>query len=248
MKRSRRLAIATLSCALFVASCAQEATPVDNAPDLLWAESFRWESNPGIDLESPAAQVVRASVESDEITLTLGRRYTYPGYVDAAGEHGTPRSEGPRGGIGTLTMKLVELTQSTDAFHALVCLDTSQTSTLIDGSYVLPKQSPFYVLHAYRISARLAEPSMEAPTSQPLQEMLVPRETHPLSGPPGRSPRPTADVFGDWKITEFAMSAAPEDRAPCLEWAEQRWGGPNPPAPTRTEAEPPAIEPFHPGW
>ncbi|MGW9565175.1 hypothetical protein [Prescottella equi] len=187
-------------------------------------------------------------MESDEITLTLGRRYTYPGYVDAAGEHGTPRTNGPRGGIGTLTMKLVELEQSPDAIDALACLDTTQVSTLVDGKYVLPTQSPFYVLHAYRISARLAESSTEPPDSPALRETFVPKETHPLSGPPGRSARPTADVFGDWEITEFAMSATPEDRAPCLEWTEQRWGGSNPPAPIRSESEPPAIEPFYPGW
>lgn len=246
MKRVASLAIA-LAAALSLTACTREM-PVENMPDPLWAESFRWESTPRTDLDSPAAQLVRATVESDEITLTLGRRYTYPGYIDAAGEHSTPRTNGPRGGIGTLTMKLVELEQTPDAIDALACLDTSQVSTLLDGQYVLPKQSPFYVLHAYRISARLAEPSTKPPDSQALRETVVPKETHPLSGPPGRSARPTADVFGDWEITEFAMSAAPEDRAPCLEWAEQRWGGPNPPAPTRTESEPPVIEPFYPGW
>ncbi|MFM1723923.1 hypothetical protein ABEU20_002496 [Rhodococcus sp. PAM 2766] len=246
MKRVACLAIA-LAAALSLTACTRE-TPVENVPDLLWAESFRWESTPGTDLDSPAAQLVRATVESDEITLTLGRRYTYPGYIDAAGEHGTTRTKGPQGGIGTLTMKLVELEQEPDAIDALVCLDTTQVSTLVDGKYVLPKQSPFYVLHAYRVSARLFTQSTEQPGSASPRQNLVPRETHPLSGPSGRSARPTADVFGDWMITEFAMSAAPESRAPCLEWAEQRWGSPNPPAPTRTESEPPVIEPFYPGW
>ncbi|NKS79703.1 hypothetical protein GS530_01205 [Rhodococcus hoagii] len=246
MKRVACLAIA-LAAALSLTACAQE-TPVEDMPDLLWAESFRWESAPGIGLDSPAAQVVRATVESDEIALTLGRRYTYPGFIDAAGEHRTTRSKEPEGGIGTLTAKLAKLEESPDAINALVCLDTAQISSLVDGKYVLPKQDPFYVLHAYRISARLSEPSIETPASPSRNETLEPRETHPLSGPPGRAARPAADVFGDWTITEFAMSAAPENRAPCREWAEQRWGGPNPPAPTRTEAAPPEIKPFYPGW
>ncbi|WP_305094536.1 hypothetical protein [Prescottella sp. R16] len=180
--------------------------------------------------------------------MALGLRYTYPGYLEASDGAGTLPSKGPDGGIGTLRMQLAELEESPTRFDALVCLDTTQISTLADDRYRLPTGDPFYVLHAYRISARLSDPATEPPTSPSSEDLLVPSETYVLAGPPGRDARPSGDVFGNWKITEFAMSAAPEDRDPCLAWAEQRWGGPNPPAPTRTDAEPPAIEPFHPGW
>ncbi|WP_137725574.1 hypothetical protein [Prescottella subtropica] len=232
-------------CALTLATACAETIPVDSSPDLLWAESFRWESTPGIELESPTAAVVRAAVESDAITLSLGRKYAYPGYADAAGDHGTSRYKWPAGAIGTLAMNLIELEQSPNSLSAFVCIDTTGIASPEEGRYPLPATDPFYVLHAYRISAQRDH---TMPDAAPPTEVSTPATATTLPGPPGRNFRPTENVFDNWELTEFAMSAAPEDIQRCRPWAKQRWGGPNPPVPTRTEAEPPVVEPFHPGW
>ncbi|NKS29720.1 hypothetical protein GS534_04540 [Rhodococcus hoagii] len=125
MKRVASLAIALAAGVLSLTACTREM-PVENMPDPLWAESFRWESTPGTDLDSPAAQLVRATVESDEITLTLGRRYTYP-VTSTLPVSTAPHGPTALGRIGTLTMKLVELEQTPDAVEALACLDTTQS-------------------------------------------------------------------------------------------------------------------------
>ncbi|MGW4480929.1 hypothetical protein [Rhodococcus triatomae] len=101
---------------------------------------------------------------------------------------------------------------------------------------------------AYRISAEIRDSSDDIPTTTREIDFAVPTPDGELVGPPGRDPRPSGNVFGDWKVTAFKMDASPSIRNQCRGWLEERWGGPTPPPPTRTELEPPTVEPFYPGW
>ncbi|WP_137725573.1 hypothetical protein [Prescottella subtropica] len=191
-------------------------------------------------------------MESNEIEKSIGRRYTYPGYAEAGtagiGVLGGAIPLHPRtGSIGTMPMKLVVQQESPDFIDAVVCSDLTRATNLRDGLYPLPPSGATFALASYRLIAQRgprATPLSDAPSVNVLQ----PQPSHDLIGPVGRAAAPTTDVFKGWTLTEFTMSASPEVRDPCLAWAEQRWGGTNPPAPTRTEVEPPVIEPFYPGW
>ncbi|MGW9565177.1 hypothetical protein [Prescottella equi] len=239
--------------ALGTAACQAGGTP-DLPTPATYSLSFQWDdSDPAIDLESAGARVVRAAAESDTIEMDIGRQYTYPGYVDAVGENGTVKGGlwgvDPGAQIGTLHLKLAVIQESAGFIDAVICRDETGMTDRSDNRFPLPATDPSLALWAISITAERGHlVELPAPTTLPLalphQEPALPE----LAGPPGRSPRPTEDVFGDWKITRYKHDYSPETRQLCYPWIEQRWGGPNPPAPTRSEAEPPAIEPFYPGW
>ncbi|NKS61384.1 hypothetical protein GS504_28395 [Rhodococcus hoagii] len=257
MRARQRITTTALVSALALGTAACQA---DSTPDLPTPEtyslSFQWDdSDPTIDLESAGARVVRAAAESDTIEMDIGRQYTYPGYADAVGGNGTVKGGlwgvDPGEQIGTLHLKLAVKQESAGLIDAVICRDETGMTDRRDNRFPLPSTDRSLALWAIRITAQRGDPvesAGPAPTTPPLtlphQEPTLPD----MAGPPGRSPRPTEDVFGDWKITRYEHDYSPETRQLCYPWIEQRWGGKNPPAPTRSEAEPPAIEPFYPGW
>ncbi|EME22344.1 hypothetical protein G419_05412 [Rhodococcus triatomae BKS 15-14] len=139
--------------------------------------------------------------------------------------------------------------QSDRRINAVVCLDTTGVSNYRDGGYPLHQQDALSAGPVYRVSAEIPDTDSDFPTTERRGvELTAPTPDESLAGPPGRDPRPSGNVFGDWQITEFKMDATRAARGHCDAWREQRWGGPTPPPPTRTELEPPTVEPFYPGW
>jgi hypothetical protein len=248
-----KIAIAAAAALILSCSaCTSGSAPVEDAPEP-WPVSFRWDdSDPSVDLDSPGIKAIRAATESDEIELSLGREYTYPGYPESAGPNGsiggeTPITQ-PVHRIGTQHLKLALSSTTPSAIDAVVCFDETGVSHDAGGTYPLSDADRAGALRAISIRAELK--TDEAPTTpQPADPAShqVPKMP-PMEGPPGRDPRPDGNVFGDWRITHYKWDYSAPARQLCYPWADQRWGGENPPPPTRTELEPPTVEPFYPGW
>lgn len=144
-----------------------------------------------------------------------------------------------RAGVGTAYLHL-KLDHDS---RWIVCKDMSETATKVDGKYPYPdpanrKQN----LEAIAIGLA-GEVDSTAKNSQPAKVPSGPI----IPGPPDRSARPNHDVFSRFALVHYQYEYD-NYRKPCVDWAESRWGGPQPPKPTRTENEPPKIEPFSPGW
>lgn len=250
----RRTSTWALTAVVALSTVACQSGNDEVGPPATYSVSYRWDdTDPTVDLESPAISAIRATVESDDIELDIGRQYTYPGYVEAVGPNGTVPGglwkEGPGQQIGTLNLKVVVKAISDTAIDAVVCRDETTFSRNVEGRYPLPSADRSGAMWALSVAARRTASTdhgvaSTSPQPFPLREPAMAE----MTGPPGRSPRPAESVFGDWHITEYRDDYSSETRALCFPWIEQRWGGPIPPAPTRSEAEPPAIEPFYPGW
>ncbi|TQF65782.1 hypothetical protein FK531_20345 [Rhodococcus spelaei] len=232
-------------------SCGSDDQP-ELGPTAPWSVSFRWDdTDPTVDLESPAVRSIRAAAESDQIEMGIGRDYTYPGYPEAAGPNGTVggkiRMDDTADEIGTLYFKLVVRTASESSIDGVLCRDETGQSRDVDGHFPLPDPSRSLSLWAINVTAERADSPNDTPTTSPTipqREPVMPE----MTGPVGRTARPSGNVFGDWKITRYNGDFSTPTRQLCYPWVEQRWGGPTPPAPSRSDQEPPTIEPFYPGW
>ncbi|NKR43382.1 hypothetical protein GS503_21690 [Rhodococcus hoagii] len=254
----RRLTVTAVTSAVLVAITASacgtdEFTPAE--PPKQWSVSFRWDdSDPAIDLSASAIRAIRGAVESDDIEVGIGREYTYPGYLDAAGNNRTMGNktwtDDPADPVGTLHLRIVLGEVTPTSVDAVVCRDETGITRGANGQYPMPPTTQTFGLWATRVAVEMSEsvhqtaPESSASPRVDLREPVLPT----MTGPPGRSPRPGEDVFGDWKVTEYEGDFSTTTRNLCKSWLERRWGGQNSPAPARTESEPPTIEPFHPGW
>ncbi len=240
-----------LALTLMCVGCSSTAD-MPAAPTRSWSVSFQWSNTENVDLDSPPISAIRAAAENNLIALGIGRRYTYPGYLEAAGPNATAIAvnalDNTVGPIGTLRLNLL-LEQATEQrVDAIVCTHDTDVSQPTDGRFPLARNYASGALWATRVTVE--KPDTPAPgwtdriDDVDLETPLLPL----MTGPEGRAPRPADNVFGDWRITHYELEYARPSYDACLPWAQQRWGGSNPPAPNRTEADPPVIEPFYPGW
>lgn len=228
----------------FVTSCGLQGEDEDSRPVPQWSISFRWTAPDGVDLDSPSAQMVRATIESNTIAEFLNRDYGYPGWR-AADDASNPDAVIPhqmREGIGTAYLHLIPY-QEVPRPLWVVCKDMSETTSVVDGKYPLPNPN-----HRKENLEAISVQIADAPSGEPKNDepSLIPAGP-PILGPPGRAARPTEDVFSNLVFVHY-QDNMDNYRALCLAWAESRWGGPQPPKPSRTENEPPEIHPFSPGW
>ncbi|ORL10298.1 hypothetical protein A6I85_19065 [Prescottella equi] len=247
--------VASTALAVFTTAACETDRPTDIEPAKQWSVSFQWDgADPAVDLSTPAIRAIRGAVESDAIEVGIGKPYTYPGYIEAAGLNRTIGGEAwtddPADPVGTLRLKIVVREVTPTSVDTVVCRDETGVTRSAGGRYPLPPTTQAYGLWATRVSVERADSPNQTSAAIPSYAAVTLREpTSPeMTGPPGRSPRPDEDIFGGWKISEYEGDYSIATRSLCMPWIEQLWGGANPPAPARTETEPPAIEPFYPGW
>jgi hypothetical protein len=203
-------------------SASQPNTRFPNWPTLLDEFRFQWSTEPGIDVTTGPAMVVRAYLESYRVAeATLNADNVYPGFNRATPENtaregnyqfqlvnirpmgypraGTPDEAVPRFGFEAL--HLLELTPVGNAYRAVVC----------SGSYsefVASKTHPgkFVSINADgdgqplpRGSSGVSGIQIELTQHDPRVGSNPPAVvTQPQQGP---LPAPDQDVFGNWFIT-----------------------------------------------
>lgn len=192
---------------LSVSACGTDevTTPIDATESIVKGYSVpdninynvRWSADPGIDLFSRPAVVVRAYMESYYLAihghaLAAG----YPGFADATSQQRDRVDFDYWNGLelerlaGTQFEHLLALAPTSDGWAATVC----------SGNYAVmaEKDSRFF---------NLAGPSPQAETVR----IVAPEQTLPVTSEPlaaeGAERAPSADVFAGWKIAEHEQAA-----------------------------------------
>ena len=224
--------IAVTLCAV-VAGCGPKdvAHPAAPAPKNPWTGTLSdlrvvWSAEPGIDLLTTPAVVVRAYLESIFLAANAGDiGYAYPGFTHAVAPNapqGQPDSARDR--WPDTAHPLRDRLVGTDRYHflrvdtagrqvaAVVC-DWAYGSALDlgDGNYgwksTLPATDPAARIAVHRVA-------MTAPEDGPVA---------PLPPQKGTAAAPVDDVFGGWHIVGHNMTAdrVPESNTDPLEWPSE---------------------------
>ncbi|WP_174185589.1 hypothetical protein [Nocardia barduliensis] len=237
-----------LSAVTGLSSCTEEE--ITEKP-LRWSISFRWSTEPELDLDSDWAMAIRGAIESNTIAQFLNLEYGYPGWTDlraSAVDLDAHWPHPPLEGIGTAYFHLIKYETPAGTDAAIVCKDMTLTAKKIGDTYPHPnRDNAKEILEAIQVDVG------RVPLLPPNKDRYRPVKTPDgptIPGPPGRSPRPSGNVFSRIVDVYYPHGNAQgdRDRNHCLPWAESRWRGTQPPQPNRPESEPPQIEPFFPGW
>lgn len=234
-------AAAILVCT--TSSCGHESKKSATVPP--WAISFRWSAEPGVDLNSNEIRMVRAAIESNTIATYLSVAYGYPGWQEASDHSVDVDAYTPHAmteGIGTAYLHIIPL-PTPGGTRDIVCKDMTGTARKVGNNYPIPDPAkPLEGLDV--IAVDVAGISNVDPATIKRTETPSGPE---IPGPPYKSARPKSNVFSQFTFVSYPHGGS-QYRDLCNPWTESRWGGPQPPKPTRTENEPPKIEPFTPGW
>jgi hypothetical protein len=199
-----------------------------NWPPLLNDFRFRWTAEPGIDVTTGPAMVVRAYLESYGVaTYTLNTDNLFPGFRRATPENQAPEGDflwqlvhiqplgrgytktakdaGPN--FGYEALHFLELTPTGDGYRAVVC----------SGEYA-------HFIESDARPGKFVSVDVTQDTAQPFQQgdsgvytyqidltqhdpRLIPNPPAPVSTPQGGpAPAPNQDVFGDWFFTGASSS------------------------------------------
>lgn len=184
-----------------------------------WPENFTdftiaWSAEPGLDLKTRPAVVVRAYVESFQLVrLTGDEKYFYPGFRRSVERRSNlwPETKYPAEmpWVGTERDHILKISRSGNNVTSVVC-------AYMYGSAQQEKNG--------RYSAQAGPPFEPNGGIYPVQITLTaPNDKSTLPPQIGPSRTPLDDVFGDWKITGhsggyFTTSAWPgyeQDRDTC---------------------------------
>jgi len=240
MTRRIALIFALITTVAFAGGCHAEAPkspptegnssdqPYPNWPPLLNDFRFHWTAEPGIDVTTGPAMVVRAYLEAyDTAWFTLNLDNLFPGFRRATPENQKPEGDflwqlvdiRPLGSGYTKTAKdarphfgyqdlhFLELTPTGNGYRAIVC----------SGEYAHFVESPshpgkFVSIGVNEDAAQLYRPSDRGvyPYQIDLTQhdpRLLPNPPAPVSAPQrGPAPAPDHDVFGDWFFTGASSS------------------------------------------
>jgi hypothetical protein len=228
LANTRRLFAAALL--LIVAGCtpnAPEATPSTAPPPTIdrWGGLLQdlrelWNAEPGIDLLTGPAVIVRAYRESIELAQSMGKNdYVYPGFARAV-LPSEPNSEQmskwdrwptlatpvTEARFGNLKSHILTIARSGRDVAAVVCSYTYATATENGtGKFVSRGKSSAGTnpgISAYYV--KMLAPEQETRQARPPQK--------------GPSPAPVTDVFGEWKITGSLNSVAYIEADLIHEW------------------------------
>jgi hypothetical protein len=199
-----------------------------NWPPLLNDFRFHWSAEPGIDVTTGPAMVVRAYMESYDVAwFTLNLDNLFPGFRRATPENQEPQGDflwqlvhiRPLGSGYTKTAKdarphfgyqdlhFLELTPIGNGYRAIVCSGEYAhfvESTVRPGKFV-----------SIGVNDETAQPNRGGGNGvYPYQidvtqhdSRLIPNPPAPLTTPQrGPAPAPDQDVFGDWFITGASSS------------------------------------------
>ncbi|MDV7243075.1 MULTISPECIES: hypothetical protein [Rhodococcus] len=208
-------------------------------PEILYTNV--WSADPGIDLLSRNAELVRATYEAGELTSFVGLEKSYSGFADAVGgpaRRGNPdkddfstwlEPEDTRQVAGTNFTHLTDWATTDSQVGATVC------------TYALfTEPAPNMTLNPLSVAFRI---ELERTDEEPGQAGIP--DTDPAQEDPRAHRVPTWNVFDGWKITKLLyLRLLTDDVIPqgCTDWWRQQF-----PAftenPSGTLAAPPGFEP-----
>jgi hypothetical protein len=222
--------IAVAALCVSIAGCGPTAVqrPAAPPPKIPWTATLAdvravWSADPGIDLLTAPAVVVRAYLESIFVAANQGDiGYAYPGFTHAvapnasAGQPDSARDRWPDTAhplrdrlVGTDRYHILHIDTAGPQVTAVVC-DWAYTSALDlgDGNYgwkaTLPATDPAARIAVHRVA-------MTAPAGSPTSS-LPPQQ--------GTAAAPVDDVFGGWHIVGHDMTA---DRVPGTNTDSAQW-------------------------
>jgi hypothetical protein len=206
--------LGTVACVLLllVVTACTKGTPTPAPPPNAierWSGAaadvrYRWSADPGIDLLSGPAVIVRAYIESVELAeIMFSADYVYPGFDRAVSPDG-PNYVGPRPDlvyppehppVGTEYGHILGIEQKGRDVVATVCgYGYASAFNLGDGSVK--------VNHYSNYGTSITRVTMLAPVDEPM--VPLPPQIGPL-------PAPVDDVFGDWRVAASNLGLLASD-------------------------------------
>ncbi|SUA72750.1 Uncharacterised protein [Nocardia otitidiscaviarum] len=205
-------------------------------PDEVRNATVVWSAEPGIDLFSTPATLMRAANESDIIGSYAGLEHAYPGYANALDRPYATRYqvESYRGTIAGTVLNHIQRIQDTgDGYLVEFCALPNAYGQLDDGRYRR------WYGRGSALAARFTRTDDTlAPTTS------TPTTTTTPSPAPDRMhwQAPTYNVFTGWTISYVVNETS------CDDWALSLY----PDAPVENEISysdtPPPVQPAYPGW
>jgi hypothetical protein len=199
-----------------------------NWPPLLNDFRFHWTAEPGIDVTTGPAMVVRAYLEAyDTAWFTLNLDNLFPGFRRATPENQKPEGDflwqlvgiRPLGSGYTKTAKdarphfgyqdlhFLELTPARNGYRAIVC--SGEYAHFVEST---ARPGKFVSIGVNEDTAQLYRPGDKGvyPYQIDLTQhdpRLIPNPPAPMTTPQhGPAPAPDEDVFGDWFFTGVSSS------------------------------------------
>ncbi|MDT5112086.1 MAG: hypothetical protein QOE20_3976 [Mycobacterium sp.] len=211
------LAVSTLvaGCHLF----GDDQAAIDRWGGLLSDLRYQWDAEPGIDVTTGAAIPVRAYIESRILAQSTGNLdYAYPGFTRAVPSDGDPNLR------PNVNHPRDDALIGNSRYHILSLNRTGATVTATVCNY-------YYTLASEQDDDKYESAAAGRSEPQGVDALRItlsaPPEPSPLPPQVGPSPAPSADVFGDWRITEFEFPTKPgfasqwpnydADEAKCVE-------------------------------
>ncbi|SKX80925.1 Uncharacterised protein [Mycobacteroides abscessus subsp. bolletii] len=235
----------TALLALTISGCHKSPTTSPSIPEDKLQYTYRWISNPRLDLMSSEGTFVRAVTESEEsarLSHQSGRAAFidkgYPGIERAEKNVFGKRDLGYFGGdtsqpsiVGTAYYEVVDFRRDGESFTATVCNYSGQTAQKEpNGKYSSRGSTPTGSASTYTFGP---DPSM------PLTEQHAPpTKQH------GPARQPDDNVFGTWLLLEEPRSAADQVEM-CQKLAP---GTPADWPDVYVRSDPPPTLPPDPGW
>ncbi|MBF6178431.1 hypothetical protein [Nocardia otitidiscaviarum] len=200
-----------------------------------------WSAEPGIDLYSPEATLLRATTEADIIAAGAGLEYSYRGYAAALSDPTRIKhyEDGgvPRTIYGTLLTHIQQIQPTADGFHAEYCSLNNEAAFTAPGA---PELGTPYNRGGYgRVDFVRAGAAPETPPT-----------ATPYAPAPDRLhwQAPTYNVFDGWTIS-FEYGEDQEAAARCDAWALSLYpDAPAAPGDSTVLDTPPTPQPAYPGW
>ncbi|WP_306361024.1 hypothetical protein [Nocardia sp. CC227C] len=200
-----------------------------------------WSAEPGIDLYTPEATLIRATDEADLIALYAGLDYSYPGYaaalMDPTRLERYEEGEGHRTVFGTLRSHVWQIQPNANGFHAELCGLNNESAATSPGAPELSRpnnRGGYQGIDFVRTGAAVETPVTATPYAP------APDRLHWQA--------PTYNVFDGWTVS-FETGEDPEAAARCDAWALSLF--PDLPAGLGDSTPldtPPVPQPAYPGW
>ncbi|MFZ2527563.1 MAG: hypothetical protein WAX14_07905 [Rhodococcus sp. (in: high G+C Gram-positive bacteria)] len=202
-----------------------------------------WSAEPGIDLLSPEATVVRAVIEARQIALATSLSERYPGFGYAIDESARDfYEEVPSDShleYGTAYHRITRLDRIENGFVAYACLQLSNIAGLnADGLF---ERSISQAFLTSPLAIERSDPSIDP--------SLPPAPTGPSSeANPPQWQAPTFDAFAGWDV-RFNGPRDISQAAVCTDWGRQFAPDAPEEGSLRVSSEaPPETLPANPGW
>jgi hypothetical protein len=223
MGSGRRFGVAAIAVLVLSASCstsddANHASATPTRTNLELINSDVWSADQGVDLFSRGAELVRATVESGDLTLFGGIDVAFPGYA-AAFE--TPYDPGNYDIESTFYKKWETLPQQrrTEYLHITNYIaDSHKVSAVVCRFYTRPEpiSGEESSAHTFCQGVALENSGTDAGTPGRRDE-----STENGTGDGGRVP--AWNVFGTWKIKKIKFLGGDETPDSCFTWWSEKF-------------------------